>query len=95
MVGNREIKPEQLPGALLVKHNVLGTNVAMDDLDRVVQESESLTHLSKDRKHLILTRKGEARNLKEHKKKIAKRNLLERYKKVHFLQRSICILGMD
>ena len=40
-----------------------------------------------NRKDLILRRKGEAKNLKGHtkkKKKIAKRNLLELYKKVQF-----------
>ena len=36
-----------------------------------------------DRKYLILRRKGEARNLRG-QEKIAKRNLLELYKKVQF-----------
>ena len=32
----------------------------------------------------MLRRKGEPRNLREHKKKIAKRNLLEQYKSTVF-----------
>ena len=43
-----------------------------------------------DRKDLILTRKGEARNFEGKQEKIAKRNFLERYKKMYsFPQRSI------
>ena len=37
-----------------------------------------------DRKHLILTRIGEAENLRW-QEKIGKRNSLKRYKKVHFI----------
>ena len=44
-----------------------------------------------DRKVLILKRKEEARNLRGHKKKIAKRNFLERYKKAKFPQRRCCL----
>ena len=35
-----------------------------------------------DRKDLIMKRKGEARHLRRTQEKIAKRNLLEQYKKV-------------
>lgn len=46
LVCDAEVKAKEFPGTLLVEHNVLGTNVAVDHLDRVVQECQSLTHLS-------------------------------------------------
>ena len=42
-----------------------------------------------DRKDLILTRKGEARNFEGTQEKIAKRNLLARYKKIYSFPKEV------
>ena len=44
-VGDAEVESEDLPGALVVQDDALGAEVAMEHLDAVVQEVQTLAQL--------------------------------------------------
>ena len=78
---NTEMMPEleDLTNEERLKEMHLTTLKERGDLITIYELMNNLEET--DRKILILRRKGKVRNVRRHKKKIAKRNLIERYKK--------------